>query len=64
MRIIGVDGNTDLDEYAWFIGNSENTTHPVGQKKPNAWGLFDMHGNPGSLYGCFGGVLSFVRGSG
>jgi formylglycine-generating enzyme required for sulfatase activity len=34
-----------LGEYAWYIDNSEGSTHPVGQRKPNAWGLYDMHGN-------------------
>ena len=40
-------GNDDkeLTEYAWYLVNSEMKTHPVGQKKPNAWGLYDMHGN-------------------
>ena len=34
-----------LDAIAWYYGNSGNTTHPVGQKQANAWGLFDMLGN-------------------
>ena len=34
-----------LDQVAWFSNNSDKKTHPVGQKKPNAFGLYDMHGN-------------------
>lgn len=34
-----------LEEYAWYEKNSDKTTHPVGQKKSNAWGLYDMSGN-------------------
>jgi len=36
---------TDLDKVAWYSKNSEDRPHPVGQKQPNAWGIFDMHGN-------------------
>ena len=35
----------NLDEIAWYDGNSERHTHPVEQKKPNDWGLYDMIGN-------------------
>ncbi len=34
-----------LDEVAWYYKNESEATHIVGQKKPNAWGIYDMHGN-------------------
>jgi formylglycine-generating enzyme required for sulfatase activity len=38
-------GYQHLTEYAWYGGNSGLRPHPVGQKLPNPWGLYDMHGN-------------------
>ena len=39
------DDASQLGEYAWYNGNSGQTTYPLGQKKPNGWGLYDMAGN-------------------
>jgi formylglycine-generating enzyme required for sulfatase activity len=36
---------SEIDEYAWYSGNSDSQTHEAGQKRPNAWGLYDMSGN-------------------
>ncbi|KEO73239.1 formylglycine-generating enzyme family protein [Anditalea andensis] len=36
---------SQLDEYAWYADNSGGETHPVGTKKPNPWGLYDILGN-------------------
>ena len=39
------DDPKELGDYAWFADNSGQRIHTVGEKNPNAWGLFDMHGN-------------------
>src|SRR5579884_54580 len=39
------DDPKDLPDHAWYDVNSQGKTHPVGTKKPNPWGLYDMYGN-------------------
>ena len=39
------DDAKSIDDYAWYVGNSKKSYKPVGTKKPNPWGLYDMHGN-------------------
>jgi formylglycine-generating enzyme required for sulfatase activity len=39
------DDEKALGQYAWYLANSSFQTHPVGEKPPNAFGLYDMHGN-------------------
>ena len=63
----------DLDQIAWYSGNSGGKTHEVGQKQANAWGLFDMLGNvwqwtadwyaQGQSRALRGGAWNVVRGS-
>ena len=39
------NNKNQLDSFAWYEGNSSEKAHLIGQKKPNPWGLYDMHGN-------------------
>ncbi len=43
------DDVSKVGDYAWYDGNSGKQSHPVGQKKPNAWGLYDMSSNVSEL---------------
>lgn len=43
----GSDSADDLGDYAWYVDNSDTDVHPVGLKKQNAWGFYDMYGNVG-----------------
>lgn len=44
-QFAGSDKGQNPDDYAWYDGNSGDCTHPVGEKKPNGLGLYDMSGN-------------------
>ena len=58
----------NLDSVAWYDENSGSATHPVGQKQPNAWGLYDMLGNvwewTGDWYAAYAGSASDPLGAG
>ena len=44
-KYAGTSSDSDLKDYAWYGSNSDNETHPAGQKKPNGLGIYDMSGN-------------------
>ncbi len=51
-------GGEDLGSLGWYDGNSGGKTHPVGQKRANGYGLYDMSGNAWErMQECWGGLL-------
>jgi formylglycine-generating enzyme required for sulfatase activity len=60
-------GSNTVDDVGWVKGNSEKRTYPVGQKKPNAWGLYDMTGNvwewTWDIYGPYSGKAADPAGA-